>query len=75
MKTAISLPDPVFDAAERLIKKRGLSRSEFYSTAIQFYVQKENKAGITEQLNCVYETQTQDEIVAGLADLPKDDWK
>ena len=75
MKTAISLPDPVFDAAERLSKKRGMSRSEFYATAIQFYVQKENKAGITEQLNRVYVTQTQDEVLAGLADLPKDDWK
>ncbi len=75
MKTAISLPDPVFDAAERLSKKRGMSRSEFYATAIQFYVQKENKAGITEQLNRVYATQTQDEVLAGLADLPKDDWK
>lgn len=33
MKTAISLPDSVFEEAEALAQKLGLSRSELYTNA------------------------------------------
>lgn len=33
MKTAISLPDSVFEEAEALAKQLGLSRSELYKSA------------------------------------------
>ena len=75
MKTAISLPDGVFAAAERLSRKKGMSRSEFYATAIRFFVEKESKHSITEQLNKVYNSESQDEILAGLEDLPVENWK
>jgi metal-responsive CopG/Arc/MetJ family transcriptional regulator len=35
MKTAISIPDEVFEAAERTAKAPGVSRSEFYATAVR----------------------------------------
>lgn len=54
MKTAISLPDDVFRAAERIAKRKGLSRSEFYARAIRALVTEEDEASITEQLNKVY---------------------
>ncbi|MBI2378442.1 MAG: hypothetical protein HYV07_30870 [Deltaproteobacteria bacterium] len=54
MKTAISLPDDVFRAAERVAKRKGLSRSEFYTRAIRALVKEEDEASITEQLNKVY---------------------
>lgn len=54
MKTAISLPDDVFRAAERVAKHKGLSRSEFYARAIRALVKEEDEASITEQLNKVY---------------------
>ncbi|MEM6753148.1 MAG: ChpI protein, partial [Cyanobacteria bacterium P01_C01_bin.38] len=33
MKTAISIPDPLFEAAEQFAKRLGLSRSELYAMA------------------------------------------
>jgi predicted transcriptional regulator len=34
MKTAISIPDEIFEAAERLAKRLKRSRSEIYSRAL-----------------------------------------
>jgi hypothetical protein len=54
MKTAISIPDAVFEEAERLAKRRGLSRSELYTKAIKQYVRDERFLGIRERLDAVY---------------------
>ena len=77
MKTAISLPDDVFNDAEKLSRRKHMSRSELYATAIRWYVQKESGAGITEQLNRVYNASLALDPLpqtAALADLPKEDW-
>ena len=77
MKTAISLPDDVFNEAERLSRRKHMSRSELYATAIRWYVQKESGTGITDQLNRVYNTNLALDPLpqaAALADLPKEDW-
>ncbi len=55
MKTAISIPDPVFEAAEKLARRLGMSRSQLYSTAIDALIEKYRYSGVTEQLNAVYE--------------------
>ncbi len=54
MKTAISIPDPVFKTAERLAKRLGLSRSELYVRAISSYVEKHRGQKVTDLLNDVY---------------------
>ena len=54
MKTAISIPDPVFKTAERLAKRLGLSRSELYVRAISSYVEKHKGQKVTEILNEIY---------------------
>ncbi|TDJ13900.1 MAG: hypothetical protein E2O65_15350 [Gammaproteobacteria bacterium] len=54
MKTAISIPDPVFDAAEKLARRLGISRSQLYSTAIDALIEKYRYSGVTEKLNAVY---------------------
>lgn len=54
MKTAISLPDSVFEAAEALAAELGISRSELYTQALQAYLQKFNRQQILHQLNQVY---------------------
>ena len=56
MKTAISIPDPVFESAERLAKRLGISRSQFYTEAVDALVEKHRYHGVTEQLDAVYET-------------------
>ncbi len=54
MKTAISIPDEVFEAADRAAKKLGVSRSELYATAVHEYVKRHRTEDITTRLNEVY---------------------
>ncbi len=53
MKTAVSVPDEVFAAAERLAKRMKLSRSELYSKALSEYVAKRAPEAVTEALDRV----------------------
>lgn len=54
MKTAVSLPDPVFRSADRLAARLGISRSELYCRAIKDLLARHAEAGITEQLDAIY---------------------
>ena len=54
MKTAISLPDPVFEAAESLAKRLRVSRSQLYSQAIQRFLEDHRGRGVMELLDQVY---------------------
>ena len=54
MKTAVSIPDRVFQSAEKLAARMGVSRSELYARAIASLVEKHREDLITEQLNRVY---------------------
>lgn len=47
MKTAISLPDEVFDSAERLAKRLKKSRSQLYRDALAEYVARHDPAAVT----------------------------
>jgi len=58
MKTAISIPDKVFDSADRLAKKMKLSRSELYAKAIEEFVAEHARMGVREKLDQVYATET-----------------
>ena len=57
MKTAISVPDRLFGAADALARKLGVSRSRLYSTALAEYVAKHQAAKITARLDATYATQ------------------
>jgi len=54
MKTAISIPDPVFKTADRLAKRLGMSRSELYVRAISNYVEEHSGQKVTDLLNEIY---------------------
>ncbi|MBT4519405.1 MAG: hypothetical protein HOC23_05315 [Halieaceae bacterium] len=54
MKTAISVPDEVFEAADRAAKKLGVSRSELYSTAVYEYIERHRVEDVTSRLNDLY---------------------
>jgi len=54
MKTAISLPDPLFRSAEQLAARLGISRSELYCRAIRDLLAHHDDAAITQQLDAVY---------------------
>lgn len=54
MKTAISIPDPVFDAAENHARRFGMSRSELYTRAVMEYLQAHSADNVTQRLNEIY---------------------
>jgi len=57
MKIALSIPDDVFESAESLGKRLGVSRSRLYATALAEFVAKHRGRKITERLNTVYTTE------------------
>jgi predicted transcriptional regulator len=79
MKTAISVPDPIFKAGERLAHRMGVTRSRLYSVALHEYVERHDDDEITRRLNEVYSTESSeiDPVVAKIAaySLPRDSWK
>ena len=54
MKTAISIPNSIFEAAERFAQRLGVSRSQLYTTAVSEYLRENRHEQITEKLNEVY---------------------
>lgn len=53
MKTAVSIPNPVFDKAEGLAKRLRKSRSQLYSEALSEYLLRHDPDAITEAMNKV----------------------
>jgi len=64
MKTAISIPDPIFEAAERLARRLGVSRSEVYAKAVSAYLERFQEEGVTAALNQVYGANPEESRVA-----------
>lgn len=54
MKTTISLPDEVFEAADELAERLGVSRSELYARAVEELLARHRDEDVTARLNRVY---------------------
>lgn len=54
MKIAISLPDPLFEAAEHLAEEMRIPRSQLYAEALASYLSTHGGAAITAKLNEVH---------------------
>jgi hypothetical protein len=78
MKTAISLPDDIFQSAEQLARRLGMSRSELYVQALKSYLQEHLQEGVTDALNTIYgDGQAHlDPVLQSIQtrSLPQDDW-
>ena len=78
MKTAISLPDPLFKAADALSLRLGISRSELFQRAMEEYLREHDDELVTETLNRVYASETArlDPVLEALqvVSLPRDEW-
>lgn len=78
MKTAVSIPDEVFEKIERLARRAGRSRSEVYSAALAEYVARHAPDEVTEAMNrvCAAVGDQQDAFVsaAGHSVLEKTEW-
>jgi predicted transcriptional regulator len=55
MKTAVSVPDGVFEKVERLARRTHRSRSRIYSDALREYVARHAADEVTEAMNRVCE--------------------
>ena len=55
MKTAISVPDDIFEDAERLARRTKKSRSQLFSEALREYVARHSPEEVTETMNRVCE--------------------
>lgn len=78
MKTAISIPDPVFEAADELAAHLGISRSELYHRALAEYLREYASQNVTEALDRIYSKEPS-ALHPGWAhlqqaSLPEDDW-
>jgi metal-responsive CopG/Arc/MetJ family transcriptional regulator len=54
MKVALSIPDELFESAETLGKRLGVSRSRLYATALADFLAKHRGRKVTERLNALY---------------------
>jgi metal-responsive CopG/Arc/MetJ family transcriptional regulator len=68
MKVAVSLPDLVFEEAEKISKRLRVSRSRLYAQALEEFVGKHRATGVRAMLEAVYEAESSD-VDALLADL------
>ena len=53
MKTAVSVPDDVYELAEKLARRTGRTRSEIYSTALRDYLAHHADLPVTAAMNAV----------------------
>jgi metal-responsive CopG/Arc/MetJ family transcriptional regulator len=69
MKTAVSIPDEVFEGAERLARRTKRSRSRLFSDALQEYLARHTPDKITESMNkaCAEIGEAKDAFVSSAA--------
>jgi metal-responsive CopG/Arc/MetJ family transcriptional regulator len=54
MKTAISLPDQLYEEAEKTAQSLGIPRSQLFARALEEFIAFHKRENITERLNRVY---------------------
>lgn len=62
MKTAVSLPDQLYEEAERTAQSLGIPRSQLFAKALEEFIALHKRENITERLNQVYAKVSQDEL-------------
>ncbi len=65
MKTAVSIPDDVFNEAESLARRTNVSRSELYANALRALLAQDSE--ITKRLDRVHRTANRDPALAAAA--------
>lgn len=78
MKTAISLPDAVFEQADTLATRLHVSRSQLYVMALERFIKEHQESDITEQMNAFIDQNGQPVdpvfLSASLQDMRKVEW-
>ena len=77
VKVAVSIPDALFRRAEHLARRRKMSRSQLYATALERLVDVEDDSQITRRLDAVYSAQDSDldaGLLAAQAEAVREQW-
>jgi len=78
MKTAISIPNELFDEAEDVADRLGLSRSQLYTRAVEAFLRQHKRKDVTRALNEVYSRRNSrlDPVLEKMQylSLPKEEW-
>lgn len=78
MKTAISIPDPVFSRAQRFANRQNMSRSALFTAAVSEYLDQHREENVTAALNRIYANEDAliDPVLAGAQgrSLAKERW-
>ena len=78
VKTAVSIPDPVFAEAERVSQRLRMSRSRLYTVAVENFLRAHRSKGVKEALDAVYAvepSQLSTTLAAmQLASLAREEW-
>jgi metal-responsive CopG/Arc/MetJ family transcriptional regulator len=78
MKTAVSIPDRVYEDAERLARRTKKSRSRLFTDAIKEYVERHAPEEITDAMDrvCADLENTRDEFVSSASRrvLERSEW-
>jgi metal-responsive CopG/Arc/MetJ family transcriptional regulator len=77
MKVAVSVPDRVFQEAERVAKRLRVPRSRVYAQALEEFVRKHRGKGVRDSLDAVYagESSELDPVLTDLqADALREEW-
>ena len=78
MKIAVTIPDPLFVAADSVARQLGISRSALYARALEAFVRVHRGEGVTAALDAVYAGQESrlDPVLDDLqaASLRREDW-
>jgi metal-responsive CopG/Arc/MetJ family transcriptional regulator len=80
MKTAISLPDTLYEDAERTAKSMGIPRSQLFARALEEFINHHKKENITELYDQIYSKISSTDIskietlnISSLRELTKND--
>ena len=63
MKTAVSLPDQLYQEAEKTAQSMGIPRSQLFARALEDFIALHKRENITERLNKVYSNIDQSEFL------------
>ena len=79
MKTAISIPDNIFEEAEKVARRLGISRSELYQRAVARFIEQQSGDVVREALDRVYGKKTNrdlDPLIKAASEqaLTDEDW-
>jgi len=78
MKTAISIPDNLFRAADQYAKSHGFSRSQLFAKAVAQYLEQHPSNHITKQLDAVYGSDSSElnETISAMqfSSIEKEEW-